>query len=151
MMKQTKVKVRTLSPVGVLPILALFFTHAFSGCASFERTQASGYRYTASPYETTVADEQVQLYKRVSNTPDLTRHPAFVQKLIDDNDIATGMTKKAVQDSWGPADDILVSGNPIYGNEKWIYKGQIGSSEGYVTEIRTVLFENGRVVGWNTK
>lgn len=77
-------------------------------------------------------------------------HPPAVQTLIDENDIAVGMTRQAVKESWGPADNIDVAGNPMYGNEKWYYTGQITSSEGYMTERRTVVFESGLVVGWET-
>lgn len=77
-------------------------------------------------------------------------HPPAVQALIDENDIAIGMTRQAVRESWGPADNVDVAGNPMYGNEKWYYSGQVTSSEGYMTERRTVVFESGLVVGWET-
>ena len=77
-------------------------------------------------------------------------HPPAVQTLIEENDIAIGMTRQAVRESWGPADSIDVAGNPMYGNEKWHYSGQVTSSEGYMTERRTIVFESGLVVGWET-
>lgn len=79
------------------------------------------------------------------------QHPPLVQQLVDENDIAAGMTKQAVQDSWGAPDEILVAGNPMYGNEQWTYREQVTSSEGYMTETRTVFFEGGIVVGWTTR
>jgi hypothetical protein len=79
------------------------------------------------------------------------QHPPIVQQLIDENDIAAGMTKQAVKDSWGTPDEVLVAGNPMYGNEHWTYREQVTSSEGYMTETRTVFFEGGLVVGWSTK
>ena len=82
---------------------------------------------------------------------DQATHPAVMQPLIEQNDIAVGMTRQAVKESWGPADDVEVAGNPLYGNEKWKYSEQITSSEGYMTERRTVFFESGRVVGWETR
>lgn len=78
-------------------------------------------------------------------------HPVDMQTLIDENDVAKGMTKQAVKEAWGPPDDVEVAGNPIYGNERWKYSEQVTSSEGYMTEKRTVIFEAGRVVGWETR
>ena len=78
-------------------------------------------------------------------------HPPIMQTLVEENDIAVGMTRQAVKESWGPADDVEVAGNPLYGNEKWKYSEQVTSSEGYMTERRTVFFESGRVVGWETR
>lgn len=78
-------------------------------------------------------------------------HPPEMQGLVEQNDIAIGMTRQAVKEAWGAADDIEVAGNPLYGNEKWKYSEQVTSSEGYMTERRTVFFESGRVVGWETR
>ena len=75
-------------------------------------------------------------------------HPPEVQNLIEKNDVAAGMTRQAVKESWGPPDDIEVAGNPMYGNEKWQYSEQVTSREGYMTERRTIYFESGRAVGW---
>lgn len=81
---------------------------------------------------------------------DTITHPPEVQQLIDENDIAAGMTKQAVRDAWGAPDGVEVAGNPMYGNEQWHYSEQVTSSEGYMTEKRVVFFEGGRVVGWET-
>lgn len=77
-------------------------------------------------------------------------HPQEIQQLIDENDIAAGMTKQAVKESWGAPDEVEVAGNPMYGNEQWKYTEQVTSSDGYMTEKRVVYFEGGRVVGWQT-
>ncbi|HRK08850.1 MAG TPA: hypothetical protein PLZ57_13875 [Pseudobdellovibrionaceae bacterium] len=77
-------------------------------------------------------------------------HPPDVQMLIGQNDIMLGMTRAAVRDSWGPPDEVEVAGQPMYGNERWHYTEQVTSSEGYATERRIVIFEAGRVVGWET-
>lgn len=78
-------------------------------------------------------------------------HPPEIQTLINQNDISLGMTREAVEASWGLPDDKEVAGNKLYGNEKWYYTGQITSSDGYMTEKRVVIFEGGRVVGWETR
>lgn len=77
-------------------------------------------------------------------------HPPEMQELIEQSDIGAGMTRQAVKEAWGAPDDIEVAGNPMYGNEKWKYQEQVTSREGYMTERRTVYFESGRVVGWET-
>ncbi len=81
---------------------------------------------------------------------DSVTHPPELQELIEQNDIAYGMTKHAVRDAWGAPERIEVAGNPLYGNEKWFYAEQVTSSEGYTTERRTVIFEGGIAVGWET-
>ncbi len=77
-------------------------------------------------------------------------HPPEIQSLIDINDITLGMTKQAVRDSWGEPELVEVSGNPLYGNERWRYTEQTSSTEGYQTQNRFVYFESGRVAGWES-
>lgn len=81
----------------------------------------------------------------------MAQHPPEVQSLIDVNDVAVGMTKQAVKDSWGEPELIEVAGNPIYGNERWHYSEQSSSTEGYRSQHRLVYFESGRVAGWESR
>ena len=74
-----------------------------------------------------------------------------IHTLIEANDIAVGMPKQAVKDSWGEPEAVEVAGNPIYGNERWHYSEQTSSTEGYHSQSRVVYFESGRVVGWETR
>jgi hypothetical protein len=71
-----------------------------------------------------------------------------VAKIIEANDIALGMTQKAVMQSWGDPDAVETAGNPLYGYERWKYNRYISGNEGYQKELRVVYFEGGRVVGW---
>lgn len=71
-----------------------------------------------------------------------------VAKVIEANDIALGMSQKAVMESWGDPDNVEVAGNAIYGFERWRYNRYISGNEGYQKEMRIVYFEGGRVVGW---
>jgi hypothetical protein len=71
-----------------------------------------------------------------------------IAKTIEANDIALGMTQKAVTQSWGDPDAVEVAGNPLYGYERWRYNRYISGNEGYQKELRIVYFEGGRVVGW---
>lgn len=70
--------------------------------------------------------------------------------LIENNDIGKGMSKSAVQQSWGNADLEEAAGNPVYGNERWIYNKLVSTEEGYKQEKRIIYFEAGRVIGWET-
>lgn len=72
-------------------------------------------------------------------------------KLIDSKDIAMGMTQNGVRESWGDPDAVEVAGDPIYGYKRWIYHRYVSGSEGYQKQMRTVYFEGGRVVGWQTR
>lgn len=67
---------------------------------------------------------------------------------IESNDIITGMTKNAVKLSWGEPDSVEVAGDPMYSNEKWNYKKYVSSPDGYQQETRVIIFEAGRVAGW---
>lgn len=69
-------------------------------------------------------------------------------KTIESNDIALGMSQKAVMEAWGDPDAVEIAGNPIYGFERWKYNRYVSGSEGYQKELRVVYFESGRVVGW---
>ena len=79
-----------------------------------------------------------------------TRFSPGVAKLIEDNDIALGMTKNAVKESWGEPDVVESAGNPVYGNERWHYVSSSFSTDGFQSEKRLVYFENSRVSGWET-
>lgn len=71
-------------------------------------------------------------------------------KLIEKNDLALGMSRSAVKESWGDPDTVQVAGNEIYGNQAWKYNKMISSEDGYKKETRVIYFEAGRVVGWET-
>lgn len=79
------------------------------------------------------------------------RHSRNVASLIEQNDIAVGMQKEAVKDSWGDPEYVEVSGNPKFENERWKFSVPVQTSEGYQIEERYVYFENGRVVGWKSR
>lgn len=70
---------------------------------------------------------------------------------MESQDIAVGMPSDYVKKSWGEPDNVEVSGNPIYKNERWKYVKQISTPQGYRQEKRYVYFEGGRVVGWETE
>lgn len=69
-------------------------------------------------------------------------------KVIESNDIALGMSQKAVMESWGDPDAVEIAGNAVYGYERWKYNRYVSGNEGYQKEMRIVYFEGGRVVGW---
>ena len=73
-----------------------------------------------------------------------------ITKMIEENDIARGMTESAVRQSWGEPDLVDVAGAPVYGNFRWRYNKLVSTDEGYKNELRIVYFESGRVVGWET-
>lgn len=79
------------------------------------------------------------------------RHSRNIASLIEQNDIALGMQKEAVKDSWGDPDYVEVSGNPKFENERWKFSLPIQTPEGYQIEERLVYFESGRVVGWSSR
>lgn len=73
-----------------------------------------------------------------------------INKLIEHNDIARGMTRSAVHQSWGEPDIVEVAGDQLHGNERWRYTKLVASEAGYNNETRIIYFEGGIVVGWET-
>ena len=96
--------------------------------------------------------EARQLWVQTSGI--LERQNSMSQKyktLIEGQDIAIGMPIDLVRKSWGEPAQVEVSGNPLYKNEKWRYINSVSSSEGFKQEGKTIYFENGKVVGWETE
>lgn len=80
-----------------------------------------------------------------------TEFDSGTQQLIENNDIAKGMSRSAVIQSWGNPDIEEYAGNPVYGNERWVYNKQVSTDQGYRQEKRLIYFEAGRVIGWETE
>ncbi len=88
---------------------------------------------------------QKQIWQRASTTS------KEMAPLLITGDIVLGMPQDLVRKSWGEPQNIEVSGNPVYKNEKWKYSKQVSTAQGYRNEERVVFFEGGRVVGWETE
>lgn len=78
-------------------------------------------------------------------------HSEDVVRVIEAKDIAMGMSQSAVRESWGDPDVTEVAGDPVYGYERWRYQRIVSGNDGYQKELRSVYFEGGRVVGWETQ
>lgn len=74
-----------------------------------------------------------------------------MRELIDAQDIAVGMPQNLVKKSWGDPENIEVSGNPQFRNERWKYTKYISTPDGYKLERKMVYFEAGKVVGWEVE
>ena len=73
-----------------------------------------------------------------------------VLNLISKRDIAVGMSKKAVLESWGKPNQRKFAGPQIQGNELWLYESQTPTSSGFLNQTRQIFFESGHVAGWET-
>jgi hypothetical protein len=71
-----------------------------------------------------------------------------MQEVVDAQDIALGMPENLVKKSWGEPQNVEVSGNPSFRNQRWRYSKYVSTTDGYKTEQKTVYFEGGKVVGW---
>lgn len=92
------------------------------------------------------ARERYLQSKGYSSSP--ARHGRDIASLIEQNDIAVGMPKEAVRESWGDPESVEVAGRRDSGNERWKYTEYVTTPEGYQQEQRLLYFENGRLVGW---
>ncbi len=74
-----------------------------------------------------------------------------VASLVEQNDITIGMDMQAVRESWGFPDDVLMTGQEKHLNQIWKYSIPVQTPHDYYIEERIVKFQNGRVVGWESK
>ncbi len=148
-------------------LILVSVTLVLGACTSMqlERHPLSGYtNYEDSVYrEVSLRDLQARAPASLPpQSAPTTAHPSqigeessrfapSVSKLVEQNDIALGMKKEAVRESWGEPDYVEVSGNPKFENERWRFSVPIKTSAGYHFEERFVYFERGHVIGWNTR
>jgi len=76
------------------------------------------------------------------------RFSPAVRDAVSRSDIILGMNKEAVVDSWGEPATVEVAGKEIFGNERWRYVDYVETPEGYQRQERIVIFEAGKVAGW---
>ncbi len=79
------------------------------------------------------------------------RFSPAVRDAVSRSDIILGMNKEAVVDSWGEPVTVEVAGKEVFGNEKWSYVDYIETPEGYQRQERIVIFEAGKVAGWQRR
>ena len=79
------------------------------------------------------------------------RLTADLQEVVRAQDIALGMPESLVKKSWGDPINIEVSGRPAFHNQRWHYKRNISTPDGFKTEHKIVYFEGGKVVGWESE
>lgn len=93
-----------------------------------------------------VARERYLSAKGYTNAP--RRHARDVASLIEQNDVAVGMDKQAVLESWGDPEIVERAGRNDGAAERWLYNEFVPTPEGYQQETRILYFERGRLVGW---
>lgn len=74
-----------------------------------------------------------------------------IAKIIESGDIAIGMSRDAVRESWGRPRVIDYSGHKELGNERWVYQDSKPTSDGFEEMQKIVFFKAGVVVGWKTQ
>ncbi len=79
------------------------------------------------------------------------RYSPAVRDAVSRSDIILGMNKEAVVDSWGEPATVEVAGKEVFGNEKWSYVDYVETAEGYQRQERIVIFEAGKVAGWQKR
>lgn len=79
------------------------------------------------------------------------RFSPAIRDAVSRSDIILGMNKEAVVDSWGEPATVEVAGKEIFGNEKWSYVDYVETPEGYQRQERIVIFEAGKVAGWQRR
>lgn len=98
---------------------------------------------------TTMKERDDYMKSRVFNSKPAEIKEEYIS-LIENRDIAVGMTKNEIKESWGEPHQVSHAGDPIYENERWSYDRRLKTANGYEDETRHVIFEAGRVAGWKT-
>ena len=88
--------------------------------------------------------QQVKIFDRQKNLGQ------EFNEVVESKDIALGMPERLVKQSWGEPDQVEVSGHPLFKNQRWKYISNVPTVEGFITEKKTVYFEAGKVIGWDS-
>lgn len=151
-------------------VLVLFTTPA---CSLVERSSESGYAYsenedhswrrssslsdeTSQPRTLSNPNRETDAYERKAKKMRDQLGMMMIKRrefasVIEQKDIALGMDKDSVRESWGDPVTIDVAGNPSNQNERWHYVEYVSSQDGYLEQHRVVYFKRGEVVGWQTE
>ena len=79
------------------------------------------------------------------------REDLRIERAIASRDIVLGMTVEDVQKSWGDPAEVLFSGHPAYGNQRWIYVIGVSGDATVRSSRRVIDFENGHVAAWHSR
>jgi hypothetical protein len=136
------------------PFLLVLFS--LQGCASFLQLGSSaddpaeydrGYARDGAEEEGAHTDSITgkKPASDISDTSDeLSYEQRRIKRAIDMRDVVLGMSRHEVAESWGQPVQREVAGRGTGGHERWTYGSRYS-----LTGPRTVIFENGRVAGWN--
>lgn len=141
------------------PILTLCFLTillGLNGCASFLQMGEAAddpndydRGYSRGEPEGTVADlVDRAMFRKPASVSDAIDELSGPQKrirdAIDTRDVVIGMSRHDVTESWGLPTQREVAGSGNGGHERWTYGSRYS-----LNGSRTVIFENGKVAGWN--
>ncbi len=141
----------------LLSTCLLVVTSGLHGCASF--LELSEYGSDSEEYDRGyVAAGSEEDDDAESVSPVVRRSPASnyrdneptneqrrIQRAIEMRDVVLGMSPRDVVESWGqPAQREVAGRNGQGGHERWTYGSRYS-----LNSPRTVIFEKGRVSGWN--
>ncbi len=77
------------------------------------------------------------------------RQELVIRQAQAQRDIVLGMSADDVRSVWGDPRSVETAGDSGSGNEKWTYYEGL-SAPWSMSSTRTIFFENGKVVGWQT-
>jgi hypothetical protein len=73
-----------------------------------------------------------------------------VQNAIQNRDIVLGMSMEEVREAWGTPTRVETAGEDDASNQRWTYRNGL-SQPWDLGGARIVVFESGRVAGWQTQ
>jgi hypothetical protein len=81
------------------------------------------------------------------------QHAQEVERIhaaLQERDVTLGMRPDDVVTAWGQPGEVETAGDPYQGNQRWFYYTGL-SSRWSLSSARIIYFEQGRVVGWETR
>jgi hypothetical protein len=130
--------------------LIAFITLAFimSSCITAHPTSPNR---RIHPEFSDLDDLEMMLLNDHENIFENRRQKRSVSSNFNQPNIRLGMARRNVRMTLGSPTQVEVAGNPVYGNERWIYETSVPTLEGYYTEKKVIYFEGGSVVGWESQ
>mgnify|MGYP001561987397 CR=1 FL=1 len=134
-------------PKSSLPLtfLATTLLGLATGCSSVEVTGRDLYS-TLPPSNGDVSDE-IHYSRAVARDPATSES---IRSALARRDLVQGMSMTDVREVWGEPGEVETAGSPTYGNQRWIYYTGLSSQNG-LGSARSVYFEAGRVIGWQSE
>ncbi len=137
----------------LIPIV-LVIIHTLTGCAllpfddDFDAQQADSAGLDPEAYYSQFAQRHEEETAALMAAQQL--EAERIRAAVRYSDLVVGMGMDQVRAVWGEPREVQTAGDARMGNQRWVYFNGL-SSPWSLSSARIVYFEEGRVVGWDTR